>query len=108
MLTGAEKKFDDNDDTVWTANDENDFLTLKLRDDIDLQKIIIKWDNGYMKRFNSKIEISSDGESWTTVREGVNPSVDDEIGLIGKKAKYIRIFAVKDVFSIRDIKLYVK
>lgn len=104
----VQQVFDDNDDTVWTANDENDFLTLKLRDDIDLQKIIIKWDNGYMKRFNSKIEISSDGESWTTVREGVNPSVDDEIGLIGKKAKYIRISAVKDVFSIRDIKLYVE
>lgn len=104
----VQQVFDDNDNTVWTANDENDFLTLTLRDDIDLQKIIIKWDNGYMKRFNSKIEISSDGESWTTVREGVNPSVDDEISLIGKKAKYIRISGVKNVFSIRDIKLYVE
>ena len=100
--------FDGDDSTVWTSRDENDFLTLTLRDDIDLKKIIIKWDNGFVKRFDSKIELSSDGESWTTVREGINPSVDDEIDLTGKKAKYIRISTVKNIFSIRDIKLYVK
>ncbi len=100
--------FDSNDDTVWYSKDVGDFVNIELRDSVALNKITVKWGNGYIKRFNSKIEISDDGKAWTLVKQGINGNVDQTIDIGGQTAKYIRISAVDSEIQIRDINIYVK
>ena len=100
--------FDSNDDTLWVSENSNDYITVELRDNVALNKLDIKWGNGYIKRFNNKVEISEDGESWTTVKSGINDNVNQTIDLGGKSAKFIRISAVGGELQIRDINVYVK
>ena len=100
--------FDSNDDTLWVSENSNDYITVELRDNVALNKLDIKWGNGYIKRFNNKVEISEDGESWTTVKSGINDNVNQTIDLGGKSAKFIRISAVDGELQIRDINVYVK
>lgn len=100
--------FDSNDDTVWYSKDVGDFVNIELRDSVALNKITVKWGNGYIKRFNSKIEISDDGKAWTLVKQGINGNVDQTIDIGGRTAKYIRISAVDSEIQIRDINIYVK
>lgn len=74
---------------------------------VDLKKLVVGWGDGYLKRFSNIIEISEDGESWTQIREGINKSANEEIDLIGNKAKYIKIKAIDEKIIIGSIDVYI-
>ena len=83
-----------------------EYLTVELGKCVNLKKLIVGWGDGYLKRFQNGIEISEDGENWTVVRNGINKSDNEEIDLIGKKAKYIRIKATDEKLIVGSISVY--
>ena len=83
-----------------------EYLTVELGKCVNLKKLIVGWGDGYLKRFQNGIEISEDGENWTVVRNGINKSDNEEIDLIGKKAKYIRIKATDEKLIVGSIGVY--
>lgn len=83
-----------------------EYLTVELGQCVNLKKLIVGWGDGYLKRFQNGIEISEDGENWTVVRNGINKSDNEEIDLIGKKAKYIRIKATDEKLIVGSISVY--
>lgn len=84
-----------------------EYLTVELGKNVDLKKLVVGWGDGYLKRFSNIIEISEDGESWTQIREGINKSANEEIDLIGNKAKYIKIKAIDEKIIIGSIDVYI-
>ena len=84
-----------------------EYLTVELGKNVDLKKLVVGWGDGYLKRFSNIIEISEDGESWTQIREGINKSANEEIDLIGNKAKYIKIKAIDEKIIIGSIDIYI-
>ena len=83
-----------------------EYLTVELGKAVDLKKIIVGWGDGYLKRFSNEIEISSDGENWTLVRNGINKSANEEIDMTGRNAKYIRIKATDEKVIVGNVKVY--
>ena len=81
-------------------------MTVELGKAVDLKKIIVGWGDGYLKRFSNEIEISSDGENWTLVRNGINKSANEEIDMTGRNAKYIRIKATDEKVIVGNVKVY--
>lgn len=98
---------DMDDATVWMAFDESDGVTVELDKVHDLKQIEISWGDGFVKRFNHKIEVSEDGENWTLVKTGLNGSQIQFTGLNNHKGKYVRVSGVGTQLVIKDLHVFV-
>ncbi len=97
---------DENPDTFWRASNKSDYITIELGDSVDLKLLKIDWNDIKIKRYNRKIEVSEDGENWTTVSSGFNSLVDEEVSLLGHTGKYIRISGLSGNIAINDVEVF--
>ncbi len=67
----VEAVFDENTKTFWSQVDKNDTLTVEINELSPLKHLNITWHNGTIKRYSRKVEVSEDGETWTTVEDAV-------------------------------------
>ena len=98
--------FDNNSDTFWSASENDDYICVSLADKTELKSLNINWHNSSIKRYNRKIEISVDGNTWETVCSGTNSAINEKIDLLGKSAGYIKISGTDGKLAIDDIALY--
>lgn len=103
----VEEVFDENSKTFWTQVDKNDTLTMEISELSPLKHLNISWHDGSIKRYSRKIEVSDDGESWTTVESGKNATLDEKIDLMPLKGKYIRISGPDGKLAIDEIQIFV-
>lgn len=100
--------FDGRSDSFWSADGKDDSLTLTLGKSVPLKSFIVHWHSGEVKRYNHRIEVSEDGESWTTVFEGVNSEMDETVDISSYSGKYIRLSGTDGRLAVDDVQVYTK
>lgn len=93
--------------TVWWGENTTDGIVVELDKVHDLKQLEISWDDGFVKRFKHKIEVSEDGQNWTLVKEGTNSGQTEFTNLGGNKAKYIKISGAGSKLIIKDLHVFV-
>ena len=103
----AEVAADGDKNTVWAGNGSSDGVIMELDRVHNLKQLEISWDDGFVKRFLHKVEVSEDGESWTEVTTKMNGAQTDFTDLNGLKGKYIRVLSAGTRPVIKDLHVFV-
>lgn len=86
--------FDTNKGTRWSSqfNDE-EWIYVDLEQEYLINKVVLNWEGAYGKDYN--IDVSIDGEEWTTVCELRNQNGgEDEIYFDSANARYVRMTGI--------------
>lgn len=90
---GPDKIIDQNFGTRWASEGDGKWIMLELDDVYPIEKVGISWMNGDTRVYTFKLEISEDGNKWTTIYNGSSKSGTTGLEYTeagGKLAKYVR------------------
>lgn len=100
--------FDGRDDSFWSAEDNDDYLTVTLGKNVPLKSLVVHWHSGSIKRYNYRILVSQDGNGWTEVKSGKNSEMTETVDMSKFSGKYIRILGTDGRLAIDDVQVYTK
>ncbi len=107
-----EKAVDGDAGTRWSSNFADDaWITVDLGKTYSVDKVEIRWENAYATAY--KIQVSTDGNNWTTVKNLTNQDGgDDTITFTSANARYVRMQGVTRAlqygYSIWEMNVYGK
>lgn len=107
-LSGS-NSVDEDYDTYWlSAASNEEWLQVDLGETYTLGRVLIQWQVEYARIYD--LQLSEDGENWTTIyRQLHGNGEDEEINLYGK-ARYVRMKGISmgrgSGYSIREMKIY--
>ena len=111
--SGPEKAFDGDTagsrwESAWQSDDEN--LTVDLEQEYDVCRVVVYWENARAKEYD--LQVSSDGESWQTVKTVKDSPVGGEtVEFAPVCARYVRIQGVSRAmeaygYSVYEMQVY--
>ncbi|MEU1367737.1 discoidin domain-containing protein [Streptomyces sp. NPDC005803] len=95
--------------TRWSsAASDGQWLQVDLGGAVALSKVVLRWEAAYAKSY--KIELSTDGASWTTAYSTTTGAGGDETVAVSGTARYVRMQGVKRAtgygYSLWEFQVY--
>lgn len=106
----ASKAVDGNSGTRWSSNFEDDaWMAVDLGKTYTVSKVVLNWEGAYGKSY--KIQTSTDGIDWTTVKNVTNGKGGVEtVTFTATKARYVRMQGVERAlpygYSLWEMEVY--
>ncbi len=106
----AKYAVDGNENTRWSsAFNDDEWIYVDLGKSYNVNKVILTWENAYGKDYD--IQVSNDGNNWTTVKEMRNQNGGENTAEFGTvSARYVKMQGVKRGtgygYSLWEIKVY--
>ena len=95
--------------SFWrSSNNNTDSIMVDLGKTMPFSKVVITWE-GSNRATSYKLQISSDGKSWTDVKTVSNTGQKDTITFAEKTARYVKMQGVSksgSYYDIREIEIY--
>ncbi|BCR03283.1 hypothetical protein DESUT3_03520 [Desulfuromonas versatilis] len=93
----------------WTRDKDTQWLRVNLNGSYSVSKVVINWHNYYAREY--RVQVSSDGRDWTTVREMRDRRGGrEEVTFPARSAQYLRIecrsSASDNGYSIYELEAY--
>ena len=108
----AKNAVDGNEGTRWSSNfADNAWITVDLGKTYSVDKVILNWEGAYGKAY--KIQTSTNGSSWTTVKNVTNGKGGKEtVTFTATSARYVRMQGVTRAlpygYSLWEMEVYGK
>lgn len=105
--------YDGDPDTLWSCEGNPQWICYDLGESTSVSKVSIQWNKGDQRQAIFKIEVSDDGQTFTTVYDGkasgTNAGLED-YAVSNAKGRYVRIYCMGNSAStwnaIKEIVIY--
>ncbi len=108
----GERSYDGNMTTLWSCEGITQWICYDLGEKTDFSKISIVWNKGDARKAKFRIEVSDDGENFTSIFDGEasGTNADFEDYEVAGSGKYVRVYCMGNNTSywnaIKEIVIY--